>query len=514
MFMAFNLIADFDKQTFTLYHNLKIEAENLKAEDIPKIKHNTNIRHLQAFKNLFNYQFLKQGFRPLMLDEEFDIMTYKVIASENETFFFAYCIDNKNTQFYIKNVEAQFQKLPNETPLKYIVELENTAEKLGFEGITAGGAVRHFWKKNFNGWFLSKYKYNTENITDEDYNIIYRSLKGGLNILNKKYKNKMLYNTITIDINSLYPYIAQTYCLPYDKPVYINYLDSEQLKDSKKIHFKYKHCIYKIDIIDCKIKPNRHCWYAVKDYQNKTEYPAKIREMAYLWDFEFERLKEDYDLKKYTIYGALCFKTRKGTFDELFDYLKELKEKAEKGSIIYKLSKQYLNSFLGKFATKRLRAYDTFKLDENDDVVINTTEAQIDNTYYLPLFSFITAQGRVLMAKYINDIIGFENFIYSDTDSITCYNCAGLASIEKDKNKFGYFKIESINEKAIFKKSKFYCKETIEGEIKSVCAGINNEYFNLTCKEFAEGRAIYVKRILCPAKSAEFPQEKYIKIYI
>jgi len=512
----YNLIANFKKETFTLYHDLKIEKENITAQEIPFIKHNTHIRHLQAFKDLFNYWFLKNGFRPLMLEEdEKQKMTYKIISSETETYYFAYCIDNENTIFYLKNIDAEFQKLPNETPYKDILAMQQEAEKLGFEGITTGGAVRHFWKKNYNGWFLTKYKYNTENINEHDYNIIYKSLKGGLNILNENYKNKMLYNTYTIDINSLYPYIALNQCLPYDAPVYIDYLDKEQMKTAEKIHFKYKRCIYKIDIENCEIKENKHCWYAVRDYKkNKTIYPKRIREIAYIWDFEFERLKKDYNLTKYTILGALCFKVRKGSFDDLLNYLKNLKENSEKGTTTNKLAKQYLNSFLGKFATKKMRYYDTYKLDENENVVTSTREAQIDNTYYLPLFSFITAHGRVFMASYINDIIEYGNFIYCDTDSITCYNCAGLKSIEIDKNKFGFFKIESVNVKAVFKKNKWYCKETTDGEIKGVCAGINNEYFSLTCDEFYKGKAIYIKKIICGDKSADFPQEKYFKIYI
>lgn len=509
----YNLIADFNNQTFTLYHNLKIEREGIEAQEIPFIKHNTNIRHLQAFKDLFNYHFLKAGFKPLKLDDKPAPMTYKVIASEEETYFFAYCIDNENTLFYLKNIDASFQKLPNEAPYSYILELQQTAEKLGFEGITAGGAVRHFWKKNFNGWYMAKYKFNTFNIDEENYNIILNSLRGGLNALNKKYKNEMLYNTYTIDINSLYPYIAMNYALPYDAPVYINYLDSEDLKKAEKTHFKYKTCIYKIDILKCKIKPNKCAWVAIKD-KGQTIYTERLRGIYYLWDFEFERLKIDYDLTDFKILGALCFKVRRGSFDDLFNYLKDMKEKAEKGSAIYKLSKQYLNSFLGKFATKKTRAYDTFKLDEYGDVIIDTTEAQTDNTYYLPLFSYITARGRVFMAEYINDVIGYNNFIYCDTDSITCFMCDGLKCIETHNSKFGYFKIESINTKAIFKKLKFYCKETKEGEIKSVCAGINNEYFNLTCEQFKQGRAIYVKRLIRPAKSCQFPYEKYFKIYI
>lgn len=509
----YNLIANFKDKCFTLYHNLKVEAENIQPAEIPFIKHNTHIRHLQAFKYLFNYWFLKKGFRPLGLDEKPEKMTYKCIASETETYFFSYCIDNENTIFYLKNIDAMFQKLPNETEYKYILELEQTAEDMGFEGITAGGAVRHFWKKKYNGWYLTKYKYNTFDISEEDYNIIKQSLKGGLNILNPLYKNKMLYNTYTLDINSLYPYLALNYALPYDKPVYINYLNDEELKKAEKTHFKYKACIYKIDILKCKIKPKKHKWYSYFDGQ-ETIYPDKIKDIVYLWDFEFERLKKDYDLKNYKILGALCFKVRRGSFDGLLNDLKELKETTEKGSIKNRLAKQYLNGFLGKFATKRTRAYDTYKLDEYDDVILSTTEAQTDNEYYLPLFSYITARGRVFMAEYINDIIGYDNFIYCDTDSITCYMCDGFKVIEKDNNKFGYFKIESENEKAIFKKNKFYCKETTAGEIKGICAGINNEYFNLTCEEFKEGKAIYVKHLITPDKSADFPYEKYIKIYI
>lgn len=517
----YNLIADFKKQTFTLYHDLKIELENIQPKEIPFLKHNTNIRHLNAFKNLFNYWFLKNGFKPLLLEEEPKEMTYKCIASETETYFFSYCIDNKNTIFYLKNIDAMFQKLPESIDFKFILELEQTAEKLGFEGVTAGGAVRHYWKKNYNGWYLTKYKYNTYDITDEEYNIISNSLRGGLNILNPLYKNKMLYNTFTLDINSLYPYISLNYALPYDKPIYVNYLDAEEAKNAEKTRFKYKTCIYKVEILKCKIKPNTHKWYSVKDGA-KIIYPDRIREITYLWDFELERLKKDYDLKQYEIIGALCFKVRRGSFDELLNNLKELKENSEKGTALNRLSKQYLNSFLGKFATKRLRAYDTYKIDvvtygngtTAEELSIATTEAQQSDEYYLPLFSYITARARVFMAEYINDIIGFENFIYCDTDSITCFNCDGFKAIEKHPSKFGYFKIESKNVKAIFKKQKFYCKETEEGEIKGVCAGINNEYFNLTCEEFKAGRSVYVKELVRPTNPDGFPYEKYFKIYI
>lgn len=516
----YNLIPNFKTQTFTLFHNLKIDAEDIKPQDIPFIKHNTNIRYLQAFKRLFNFWFLAQGFTPLHLDEDFKKMSYKCVASETETFFFQYCIDNEKTIFFIKNIETQFQKLPNTATLEYIVELEQTAEKLGFTGVTAGGAVRHYWKNKFNGWYITNYKMNTFEINDEDYSIIENSLRGGLCILNDKYKNKMLNDTITIDINSLYPYIALSYCLPYDNPVNIDYLDKEQIKTAEKTHFKYKTCIYKVDITKCKIKPNKHKWFAFKD-KNKTIYPDRIRNIVYLWDFELERLKIDYDLKEYQILNALCFKVRRGTFDDIFKNLKAMKESAEKGTAEYKLSKQYLNSFLGKFATKRTRSYDTFKLTGYDeetgefsDIVLDATEAQTDNEYYLPLFSYITARGRVFMAEYINDIIGYDNFIYCDTDSITCFNCDGLKAIEKDASKFGYFKIESKNIKAVFKKAKFYCKETEEGEIKGVCAGINNEYFNLNVEEFKQGKAIYIKKLICPTAARDFPQEKYFKIYI
>ena len=334
-------------------------------------------------------------------------------------------------------------------------------------------------------------------------------------------KNKLLYNTYSIDINSLYPYIALSNALPYDKPIYINYLDAEEAKQAEKTRFKYKGCIYKVEILKCKIKPNKICWVADKDGA-KTIYCKTLRGFYYLWDFELERLKQDYDLKQYTIYGALCFKMRKGSFDELFNNLRELKETTEKGSIKNRLAKQYLNGFLGKFATKRLRAYDSYKLisetygdgEEVESIEIDETEEQKSDEYYLPLFSFITSKARVFMASYINDIITKDNFIYCDTDSITCFNCDGLKSIELDKKRFGFFKLESINEIAIFKKPKFYCKQTTNGELKNVLAGINSEDYILTCEEFKKGKSIYVKRIVRPSKCFEFPYYMYFKIVI
>lgn len=508
----YNLIPNYDKKNFTLYHNLKAETEIQPAE-IPFIKHNLNIRYLEGFKELFIYHFLKAGFRPLMLDEDFNINTFKVIASETETFYFQYCIDNPKTQFYLKNIETQFQKLPNTATLEYILELETEAQKMGFEGVTAGGAVRHYWKKNYKGWFYTKYKFNTIDINDEDLRIIDYSLRGGLCLINKFYQNKLLKNTYSIDVNSLYPYIALSSVLPYDKPIYINYLDNEDLKTAEKTHFKYKTCIYKIEFLKAKIKSKNMAWLGFRD-ANSTIYPPNLRCITYVWDFELKRILEDYDVKEYKILGALCFKVRKGLFDDIFDNLKNLKETTEKGSVKNRLAKQYLNSFLGKFATKRTRSYDTFKLGEDDNVYIASTEAQTSNEYYLPLFSYITAKARVFMASYINDIIGKENFIYCDTDSITCFKCAGLNAIELDNKKFGFFKLESINELAIFKKPKFYAKQTTDGEIKNVLAGINSEEIILTCEELKKGKNLYVKRLVKPSKSSEFPYMQYFKIYV
>lgn len=509
----YNLIANYDTKTFTLYHNKKVEAE-LQPQDIPFIKHTTNIRYLEGFKDLFIYNFLKAGFKPLMLDDDFKEKTFKVIASETETFYFQYCIDNEKTQFYIKNIETQFQKLPNNASFDYILELETEAQKMGFEGVTAGGAVRHYWKKNFKGWFYTKYKFNTININDEDLRIIDFSLRGGLCLINKEYQNELLKNTYSIDVNSLYPYISLSSCLPYDKPIYINYLDSEDIKQAEKTRFKYKSCIYKIEFLNAKIKPNKCAWLGFRD-NNETIYPSRLRCLTYIWDFELERILQDYDVKDYRILGALCFKVRKGLFDDIFEDLKTLKETTEKGSVKNRLAKQYLNSFLGKFATKRVRSYDTFKLAESgDDIELATTEEQRSDEYYLPLFSYITAKARVYMASYINDIIGKENFIYCDTDSITCFKCAGLNAIELNKTKFGYFKLESINELAIFKKPKFYAKQTTEGEIKNVLAGINSEELIITCEELKKGRNLYVKRLVKPAKACEFPYMQYFKIYV
>ena len=51
---------------------------------------------------------------PILITNETKLeeMTYKVVASENETFFFAYCIDNKNTQC-LKRLGNAYQKLKN-----------------------------------------------------------------------------------------------------------------------------------------------------------------------------------------------------------------------------------------------------------------------------------------------------------------------------------------------------------------------------------------------------------------
>lgn len=506
--MQYNLIADFQAQTFKLYCDLDV-IEELKAEDIPTLKYNCHIRSLNAFKNLFIWHFIKRGYKSITQDEKSENMTFKVICSEFETFMFLWQ-DENGEEYTIKNFDTEFIKISVIADIRYMVALEEEADALGFKGATCGGAVRKYWKNKSNGFKMIKYKYNTEGIDDDSYNIIRLSTHSGLNVLNPMYKNKLLYDTITIDINSLYPYLALSEALPYDKPVYESLLG--EASDTKK-YFKYKAKIYKCEL-RAEIKSDKVAWVSVKNEYGKNEINDALVGVFYLWGFELDRIKKDYNINELYIIGILHFKVRRGSFDDIFNRLKEIKENAPRGSTTRQLGKQYLNAFLGKFATKRDLTNDSYEIAHND-IIIKDTSTNIDNSYYLPLFSYITAKGRCLMAYYINDIIEKKDFIYCDTDSITTFkNAVGLKYIDLDNVKFGRFKVESENVRAYFKKPKFYAKETTDGEDVLVLSGINTEETNATFDDFVNGAKVEIKKIYVSACAFEFPQEILLKVKI
>lgn len=391
----------------------------------------------------------------------------------------------KTTKFTI----FSFDKMLPNVSLPKIDKDENIAilkallkkEDFGLSGGTIASAVRKKWMSDFDGGRKVKGKrYNTKLFTDDMKFYVNQSKKGALNIYNEKYENVEVMDTLTFDVNSLYPSVALNELLPNGKPEFVDYNDFLEGRT------KYDIAIIKV-IIDAKSIYNP--WFSIDDGDELLSYPEHIdNKIVFIWNFELEMLKKTYDIKQLTILSCLAFQGCRGDFDSFINFYKEKKEESNDYLSRY-MSKMCLNNFLGKFGTFPLIEF--YYEKEKGKFEFYTKET---NDYYMALWSAVCAYGRVKMASKICFIIEKDDFVYCDTDSITCKNGEFYKEfLELDDVEFGKFKIESVNKKIKVIGQKKYIKVFNDGTSKSVIAGYSKQ---VSEKDFFKGNVIYQNLIL------------------
>ena len=278
-----NLIFDFENKKFKFYIDEKLE-KTIHLDEIINLKGVINIRNLKAFGELFKNEFFKNNYINIWKDEVLTPLTFKIIENEFEIFMFEW-MDSEKKVNKILNFDSQFLKVKPCEDIKFMLEYEREAYKLGFSGVTASGASRNYWKKNYDGYKMINTFYNTIDFDFEMQDMAKKSLKGGLNLLNEKKKCVNLLDTKTIDLSSAYPWLALTECLPYGKPE-IEYLFGEE--SDKKKYFKYKLKLLKVKIFEMKIKEDKIAWFFTKGRGGQNIYHKELKdEIIVIWHEEF-----------------------------------------------------------------------------------------------------------------------------------------------------------------------------------------------------------------------------------
>lgn len=423
-----------------------------------------------------------------------------------------------------KNRYREVGYIPNEEEIEYLKSeceiLSKTLESLfkeNINSITIGSNALKFYKKsvsNFNKYFpIIPYEIG------EDIRFSYR---GGFNILMNEYQEKVInYNIITLDLNSLYPFIMSEYQMPIGAPV--------------KFEGKYENDnLYPLYIqkINCafELKEGKLPTIALRDNPS-----FKYNELLKSSDGEFvdlfltkpdlELFLENYNVFFLDYHGGYKFKAVKGIFSNYIEYWTETKIKAkqEDNKVLYLLSKKMLNALYGKMGTDQniRNKYPVLDPTNNEVYYLFTEKEKIDGVY-LPVATFITSYGREKIIKFCQlmkdktiEIFGENRFIYADTDSchlkITFEEFEKIKKyIELDDFEIGKWKIETVAEKSIYIKPKCYLKEVIEDNnkvLKTTVSGMPKElakYINFD--NFKRGLSINAETV------AEFIQNNYIHV--
>lgn len=303
----------------------------------------------------------------------------------------------------------------------------------------------------FKNW---NYNYNPEYEIDTDkFNLIVSELYHGGRT--EVYKRNQKIDAVSLDVNSLYPYVMKKYrySVKFRRKLVINdYVTDYLIENIKKQKYNY------IIFIDYKTQLSRtpimtNCQGHLIDVQEN---------LCYITGQEFLELYESDKNLSFKLYKVYEF-FNNDLFSKYIDYFYKLKKEAnnEAEKNIYKL---FLNSLYGKMGqrVKSLKFLDYKDFPElkpfrktNDLIRFNGISYSLYNDFltmleqqeykYSPLISAeITANARIVNYQYQKKL-GIENIIASDTDSFIIPKIEFEKIPNKEKiinNELGMLKIE------------------------------------------------------------------------
>lgn len=320
---------------------------------------------------------------------------------------------------------------------------------------------------------------------------IRKSYRGGWCYVVDEKKNTIYKNGTTADVNSLYPSMMHSESgnrYPIGSPQFWigNYIpDYAKLPDAyyfirikTQFAIKPKH----LPCIQIKDSPYyRHNeWLKTSDIKSLVdgEYhdcrrtldgdivPAQAILTLTMTDFQL--IRDHYDLYNFEILDGCYFRTAIGIFDDYINKYKKIK--MESKGAIREISKLFLNSLYGKFATSTDSSFKVAVVGEDNSLKFFTVPEHMKKPGYIPIGSAITSYARnfTIRAAQMNyHGIDKPGFIYADTDSIHCdLPPDKIKGIRVDDNDFCCWKLESCWDKGVFIRQKTYAEHVTHKNLK------------------------------------------------
>lgn len=326
---------------------------------------------------------------------------------------------------------------------------------------------------------------------------------------------KVLHDGITVDVNSLYPYVMHSMSgniYPIGKPVpwvgnYIpepaseGYLHPERWKDGQ-LHGTYFYVTVKcrfnlkkgalpwIHIRHSKMYVDREClissairiqdkyYQKVKDrYGN--EYTDRVT--LHLSCTDYYLLLDTYDVEDFEILHGMYFDAESGMFDDYIDKYKQIKMNSKGAPRT--IAKLFSNNLYGKFAASPASDFKVAYInEEKNKISYKIVEANDKEPGYIPIGAAITSYAKNWTVRHaIKNYHGNNRggFAYADTDSMHLdnYTAEDLVDVHIHDTQYGDWKVESKWSRAIFVRQKTYIEEIIEHD----GVPLEDPDWNITC---------------------------------
>lgn len=331
---------------------------------------------------------------------------------------------------------------------------------------------------------------------------ILHSYKGAFCHLVKGKENCVFHNGMTLDVNSLYPFVMHSKSgnrYPVGEPWFWkgNYIP-EEAKDPLRYYFvRLRTRFYlkegKLPYIQIKgnylYKPTQHL--TTSDIYNKKtgEYepyyldrngvrqPAIVELTLTCTDYEI--IKEQYELVDMEILDGCYFNTEIGIFDSYIDKYKKIK--MESTGAIRSIAKLFSNNLYGKMASSTNSSFKVAEIRDDHIMHYTTMEEYDKEPGYIPIGSAITSYARkhsFTIAQLNYHGVDQPGFIYCDTDSLHIdLPLEEIIGVEIHQTEYGCWKAEATWDEAIFVRQKTYIEHVVQENLTD----INEPYYSIKC---------------------------------
>lgn len=279
---------------------------------------------------------------------------------------------------------------------------------------------------------------------------IRQAYKGGFTYLSPWFRNQHVYGGLTLDVNSLYPWVMYTCLLPYGYPMF--YEGKYEPDDRYPLYIVHMKCCFKLKKghVPCiQLKNNRR--YVETEYLTESMDAMGIDEPVelHLTSIDYQLFIDHYDIWDETYINGWKFKGAVGMFKAYIDYWMHIKETTT--GAMRQLAKLMLNSLYGKFASNPVARQKVAYLDA-DGVVryeilteknykdYDLKEPELRDPVYTAMGCFITAYAREKTIRSAQSV--YDRFIYADTDSLHLVGTDIPEGLEIHPTKLGAWKHE------------------------------------------------------------------------
>lgn len=373
-----------------------------------------------------------------------------------------------------------------------------------FKTMLGGYASKKRCESTYRSYFPDLYEIPIENCVSGHKNFdewLRKSYRGGWCYVVEGKRGKVLHNGITLDVNSLYPYVMLSESgnqYPYGKPEY----HIGKPSDFVLSHFGLPGAFYFIHLkTRFRLKPGYlpflqikgSIWYKGNTMLKSSDFYSEkngvyysavtlpdgtIQEMIpdlYLTQTDYLLLLEHYELYDTEYIDYVKFDAIAGIFDDYIMKYRKIKETSE--GAIRTLAKLFSNNLYGKMGASRDSSFKTVKANEDGTLSYDSHDESNKEAGFVAVGSAITSYARcytirAAQANYHGP--DKPGFVYADTDSLHMDGTADadVKGVRIGAVAYGCFKIETHWKAGIFARQKGYVELVDDGD---------NSYYNVVC---------------------------------